>query len=177
MPFEFIETDLPPVKLIKPRKFSDERGYFLETFKQTDFVKNGIDYSFLQDNISYSTKGVLRGIHFQTGKHSQGKLVEVVAGRIFDVAVDLREDSVYYGKHAVFTLSSENHEMLWIPPGFGHAFQAIDNSLIHYKATSEYAPNAEQGIIWNDPDIGIDWPILPPILSEKDLEWGAFKNE
>ena len=169
MPFEFEPLDIPDLILVKPKVFGDERGFFMETYKASEFKKNGINYDFVQDNHSKSQKGVLRGLHYQLRPMEQGKLVRCVRGRIWDVAVDIRKGSPWYGKWVAVELSEENKLMLWIPPGFAHGFVALeDNTEVIYKVTKEYSPELERGIIWNDPDIGIDWPVKNPKLSERD---------
>ena len=173
MPFEFIKTEIPDVVLVKPRVFSDERGFFMETYKKSDFEKAGIETNFVQDNHSKSVKGVLRGLHFQKEPKAQGKLVRCLKGKIFDVAVDIRKNSPTFGKWVGYELSEENKYMLWIPEGFAHGFLTLeDNTEIFYKVSnSEYSPEHDAGIIWNDEDINIKWPIENIenlILSEKD---------
>jgi len=175
MPFEFIKTQIPDVILIKPKVFVDERGFFMETFKKSEFTKAGIDVLFVQDNHSKSVKGVLRGLHYQKEPYSQGKLLRCIKGKIFDVAVDIRKDSPTFGKWVGYELSEENKYMLWIPEGFAHGFLTLsDTAEIMYKVSgSEYAPQYDAGILWNDPNIGIQWPlaehgIQEPLLSEKD---------
>ncbi len=171
MPFEFIETEIKGVILIKPRVFGDSRGFFMETYKKSDFEKAGIDTDFVQDNHSKSTKGVLRGLHFQKEPFAQGKLVRCIRGKIFDVAVDIRKGSPTFGKWVGFELSDDNKLMLWIPKGFAHGFLTLsDEAEVIYKVSGgEYAPDYDAGIRWNDPDIGIKWPLDgEPILSEKD---------
>lgn len=170
MPFEFIRLEIPDVVLIKPKVFEDERGFFLESFKYSDFVKEGIGPNFLQDNHSRSKKGVLRGLHYQLNPKAQGKLVRCVRGRIWDVAVDIRRGSPYFGKWVAVELSEENKYMLWIPEGFAHGFVALEDADVLYKCTSEYDPALDRGIIWNDSDIGIPWPIENPLLSTKDAK-------
>jgi len=173
MPFEFERLEIPDVILVKPKVFKDSRGFFLETYKESDFVKAGITNKFVQDNHSMSVKGVLRGIHYQKKPAVQGKLVRCIKGAIFDVAVDIRKGSPTFGKWVVVILSEENHYMLWIPPGFAHGFLTLsDRAEVIYKVSdSEYSPEHDAGIIWNDPDIGIKWPLEEVgevILSEKD---------
>ena len=171
MPFEFIETEIKGVILIKPRVFGDSRGFFMETYKKSDFEKAGIDTDFVQDNHSKSIKGVLRGLHFQKEPFAQGKLVRCIRGKIFDVAVDIRKDSPTFGKWVGFELSEDNKLMLWIPKGFAHGFLTLsDEAEVIYKVSGgEYTPDYDAGIRWNDPDIGIKWPLDgEPILSEKD---------
>ena len=175
MTFMFKETSIKDVLLVESKIYHDDRGYFLETYKKSEF-ENYIDSEFKQDNYSFSRKGVIRGLHFQIGDTAQGKLVRVLNGRILDVAVDLRPESPSYRKHVAVILSSENHNALWIPPGLAHGFQALEDSLVQYKVTTEYAPGSEGGIIWNDPDLAIDWPMKDPILSEKDTKWPTMNE-
>lgn len=177
MPFEFKKLEIPDLILIIPKVYSDNRGFFLETFKYSDFKKNGIDKEFLQDNHSLSSKGVLRGLHYQLNPMAQGKLVRVVKGKVWDVAVDIRRNSHSYLKWVGVELSEENHKMFYIPPGFAHGFITLeDETHFLYKCTDEYSPDFESGIIWNDPDIGINWPITDPIVSEKDLVLPLLKD-
>lgn len=169
MPFNFHSLGIPGVRLITPRQFADNRGYFLESYKQTEFAENGIPESFMQDNISHSGRHVLRGLHFQSRPHMQGKLIMALQGEIFDVAADIRQDSKTFGQWLSVNLSSENHRMLYIPPGFAHGFCVLSShATVLYKCTREYAPNHEDGILWNDPTLGIQWPVREPVLSEKD---------
>ncbi|MGC8618781.1 MAG: dTDP-4-dehydrorhamnose 3,5-epimerase [Thermoplasmata archaeon] len=174
MSFNFTHMEIPDVILIEIKNFPDQRGFFEETFRQSDFSKHGIEMNFSQDNHSFSRKGVVRGLHFQMAPHEQGKLVYTVCGKIFDVAVDIRPASRTFGKHVSAELSDENHRMLWIPPGFAHGFMAIEDSHVIYKTTKEYAPGSDSGIIWNDGDIGIRWPAISPIVSENDLKLRSF---
>ena len=154
--------------VIEPTVFGDNRGYFVETYNQQDMHEAGLDMVFVQDNQSMSTKGVLRGLHFQK-KHPQGKLVRVIQGKVFDVAVDLRQDSPTYKQWVSVELSAENKKQLMIPRGFGHGFVTLTDEVeFLYKADNYYAPEADGGIRWNDPEIGVDWGIDNPILSEKD---------
>jgi len=168
---KFIQTDIPDVILIEPNVFADSRGFFMETFQKKDFAAAGIDRDFVQDNHSRSIRGTLRGIHYQVC-HPQGKLVRAVMGEIFDVAVDLRKSSPYFGKWVGQVLSAENKYQLWIPPGFGHGFYTLsDWAEVVYKATDFYSPADERSIVWNDPDIQISWPeqvMNQLILSPKD---------
>ena len=168
MPFEFVKLELKDVYLIKAKAFSDNRGYFAETYKSSDFKSMGINLDIKQDNQLFSVKGALRGLHFQKSPYSQGKLVRVVKGKIFDVGVDLRQNSQTYGKYVSAILSDENMQMLWIPEGFAHGFQAIEDSIVLYKTTSEYNKESESGVIWDDPDINVKWPEKPTEMSEKD---------
>jgi len=169
MPFKFTRLDIPEVVLIDPEVHLDERGFFMESYKYSEFAAFGIKEHFVQDNHSRSTKGVLRGLHYQGPPEAQGKLVRVVVGEIFDVAVDLREGSPTYRKWIGERLSAKNKRMLYIPPGFAHGFCVLSEvAEVIYKTTEEYAPEYDAGIRWNDPEIGIHWPIEHPILSAKD---------
>ena len=169
MPFEFEKLELDGLVLVKPRVFPDDRGFFVESYKKTDFAAAGIKEEFVQDNHSRSVKGVLRGLHFQRGAAAQGKLVRCTAGAILDVSVDIRKGSPSYGKWAAAELSAANAHMLYIPPGFAHGFLVLSETAeIMYKCTAEYNPAADAGISWNDPDIGVDWGIKNPVLSPKD---------
>tara|TARA_B100000614_G_scaffold261658_1_gene291909 strand:- start:832 stop:1359 length:528 start_codon:yes stop_codon:yes gene_type:complete len=157
------------VIMMTPKVFGDNRGFFMETFRQDDFEVNVGEYKFVQDNHSKSSKNILRGLHYQI-KQPQGKLVRVIHGKVFDVAVDLRKSSPTFGQWVGKTLSSENKEMFWVPPGFAHGFCVLsDTAEFVYKCTDYYAPEHERCIIWNDPQIGIDWPLDgEPVLSDKD---------
>ena len=170
MPFEFERQKIEEVILVKPKVFGDSRGFFMESYKKSDFFANGIDVEFNQDNHSKSTKGVLRGLHYQANPYGQAKLVRCSKGRIYDVAVDIRPDSKTFGQYVKVELSEENKYMLYIPVGFAHGFVALTDEVeLLYKASGEYAPQADRGIIWNDKDINIDWEIdFEPLLSEKD---------
>ena len=169
MSFTFTHLAIPDVILIEPRVFPDERGFFMESYKYSEFSAFGIKERFVQDNHSHSTKGVLRGLHYQKAPKAQGKLVRVVVGEIFDVGVDIRKGSPTYGKWVGEVLSAENKRMLYIPAGFAHGFCVLSKEAeVLYKTTEEYAPEYDAGIIWNDPKIGIQWPIEHPILSNKD---------
>jgi dTDP-4-dehydrorhamnose 3,5-epimerase len=163
-------TPLPGVLVVTPRVFGDARGFFLETFHQAKYAAHGITGPFVQDNWSHSAKGILRGLHFQN-PNAQGKLVQVVRGAVFDVAVDIRVGSPTFGKWFGLELSEGNKRQLWIPAGFAHGFCALsDDTDFMYKCTALYAPDCEQSIRWDDPAIGIDWPVKQPALSKKDLE-------
>lgn len=166
---QVIETKIPDVKIINPKVFGDQRGFFLETFEQKRYQeKLKINLTFVQDNHSRSQKNVLRGLHFQK-QNPQGKLVRVVRGEVFDVAVDIRKDSSTYGKWVGVLLSEENKSQLWIPPGLAHGFLVLsDIADFEYKCTNYYDPNSEGCLLWNDPTVNITWPISTPILSEKD---------
>ena len=171
MPFKFRELEIPGVILVESKIFSDGRGCFMEIFKHSDFYEFGIKEYFVQDNYSISSKGVLRGLHYQVGLHAQGKLVRCISGRIFDVAVDIRRDTTTFGNWVGVELNSETGNLLFIPPRFAHGFVVMsEKAEILYKCTKEYSSKDERGIIWNDSDIGIKWPIDEPILSKKDQE-------
>lgn len=171
MPFEFKKLKIPEVILISPRVFPDERGFFLETYKKTEFAKAGIKETFVQENYSFSKKNVLRGLHFQRSPKAQGKLVKCLRGKIFDVAVDIRKKSPTFLKWVSVELSQDNGAMLYVPKGFAHGFLVLSASAdVIYKCTAEYSPKHESGIIWNDPEINIIWPASNPLLSDKDGE-------
>lgn len=177
MPFTFKQLDLPDALLIEPKLFQDERGTFSETFKVDAFKEQGIDTHFLQDNYSNSQGKVLRGLHFQAHPRSQGKLISVIQGHIFDVIVDLRVGSPTFGKWISLDLSDKNRHMLWVPPGYAHGFCVLSNSAdIIYKCTDYYDPTSERGIRWDDPDLNIAWPVKNPILSSKDLENATLRE-
>ncbi len=163
--------------LIQPRVFFDERGYFFESYNKDIFNKLGVDEEFLQDNQSLSQKGALRGLHFQAPPFAQGKLVRVARGAVYDVIVDIRKNSPTYGQHYGVELSETNFTMLWIPVGFAHGFSTLaDNTLFQYKCTQVYNKASEGGVIWNDPEIAINWQVNDPILSEKDLQLPELKD-
>ena len=170
MPFEFEKQKIEEVILVKPKVFGDNRGFFLESYKKSDFFENEINVDFNQDNHSKSTKGVLRGLHYQANPYGQAKLVRCTKGCIYDVAVDIRPNSKTFGQYVKVELSENNKHMLYIPIGFAHGFVALTDEVeILYKASGEYTPQADRGIIWNDEDINIDWNIdFEPLLSEKD---------
>jgi len=177
LPFLFKNLDIPEVILIEPKVFPDERGFFLESYKSSDFFNAGITENFVQDNHSKSKYGVLRGLHFQKNPKAQGKLVRCISGKIFDVAVDLRKNSPNYGKWVGEILSEENKKMLYIPKGFAHGFCVLSSDAeIIYKCTEEYFPEYDAGIMWNDKSIGIDWPITHPLISEKDYKLPTLKD-
>jgi dTDP-4-dehydrorhamnose 3,5-epimerase len=169
MPFEFKTLEIDGLMLIRPQIFGDDRGFFLELYKHTDFVQGGVKEHLVQDNYSKSSKGVLRGLHYQKSPKAQGKLVMCLKGKIYDVAVDIRKGSSQYGKWVGAELSEENRLMFYVPPGFAHGFQVLsDTAEVMYKCTNEYSPVDDRGIIWNDPDINISWPLKDPVLSGKD---------
>lgn len=176
---KFIPTEIPDVILIEPKIFADDRGYFMETFKEPLFQQNGIAEKFVQDNMSSSTQGTLRGLHYQLDPHGQGKLVRVLKGAVYDVAVDIRRGSPTFGRWVGVELSEANKLSMWIPAGFAHGFYVLSTTAeFTYKCTDVYTPAAERGIIWNDPDIGIVWPVSGNdlILSEKDKKNPPLKN-
>ena len=179
MAFTFEKTKLPGVIIIQPQVFGDNRGYFMETYKKGQFVEAGIDKEFVQDNESSSTKGVLRGLHFQKN-HTQGKLVRVTHGDVFDVAVDVRPGSDTYGQWVGTILSSEKKNMFYIPEGFAHGFLVLsDTAEFVYKCSDFYHPGDEGGIIYNDPEIGVEWPIeagMELIFSNRDTKWGGLSD-
>lgn len=175
--FTFVETKIKGVYIIDVKTYGDHRGYFMETYKESEFRKAGLDYTFVQDNQSSSRKGVLRGLHFQK-TYPQAKLVRVLRGEVFDVAVDLRKDSETYGQWVGVLLSEENHRQFMIPRGFAHGFVVVsDHAEFAYKCDEFYHPEDEGGILWNDPDIGIEWPeVGNVILSEKDKKNQPLAN-
>ena len=163
-----IETDLPGVLILEPRVFGDDRGFFMETWNGRRYEELGIPNTFVQDNLSFSARGVLRGLHFQNPQ-AQGKLVSVLRGEVFDVAVDIRVGSPTFGRWTGVTLSAENKRQFWVPPDFAHGFVVTsEDALFSYKCTDYYAPEHDGSVLWNDPDIGIDWPTDVPTLSDKD---------
>ena len=165
---EVIETNLPGVLVIEPKVFGDERGFFMETWNEARYKEAGLPHEFVQDNLSFSQHGVLRGLHFQN-PNQQGKLVYVLMGEVFDVAVDIRVGSPHFGEWTGTTLSAENKRQLYVPEGFAHGFLVTgDSALFVYKCTDHYNGQAEASVLWNDPDVGIEWPTGQPTLSEKD---------
>lgn len=174
---EYTELEIPDVVLIEPKVFGDHRGFFMETFRDDEFNEKVQNVRFVQDNHSMSGKGILRGLHYQI-KRPQGKLVRVIEGEVFDVAVDLRKSSLYFGQWVGVTLSAENKKMLWIPPGFAHGFYVLsDTAQFIYKCTDYYAPEFERCMLWSDETIGIQWPVTSaPVLSEKDKNGALFKD-
>lgn len=176
---KFSPTEIADVLVIEPKFFSDDRGFFMESYQQERYREAGIQPRFIQDNHSGSKKGVLRGLHYQI-KHPQGKLVRVVKGEVYDVAVDLRQSSPTFAQYVGEVLSEENRKQLWVPPGFAHGFYVLSEwAEFIYKVTDVYAPNWERTILWNDPDLGIDWPIMKDvgvIVSEKDAQGLRFRD-
>ena len=174
---EIISTGLNGLFIVQPKIFEDNRGYFFESYNEAEFKKNGIYEQFIQDNQSLSQKGVLRGLHFQTPPHAQGKLVRVIKGAVLDVAVDIRKESPTYGKHFDIILNEKNKTMLWIPVGFAHGFLTLeDNTIFSYKCTNFYNKLSEDSILWDDKDININWNIESPSLSDKDKNGKSFRN-
>jgi len=170
------ETELPGVLLLEPKRFGDDRGFFMELFHAKRYSEAGIPGPFVQDNFSRSAKGILRGLHFQQ-PHAQGKLVQVFAGTVYDVAVDIRRGSPTFGKWVGVELSADNRRQLWVPAGFAHGFCVLSESAdFHYKCTELYSPASEHGIAWNDPDLGIPWPVKSPLLSPKDSAAPRLKD-
>jgi dTDP-4-dehydrorhamnose 3,5-epimerase len=172
MSFIFKKLKITGVILIEPKFFPDKRGFFMETYKQSAFAESGIREKFVQENHSHSRQNVLRGLHYQTAPRAQAKLVRCVSGRIFDVAVDIRKNSPTYGKWVSAVLSDKNKKEILIPEGFAHGFCVLSKwAEIIYKTSKEYSPKHEKGIIWNDPNINIKWPVKKPLVSEKDSQW------
>lgn len=168
MPFSFHNSGVGEILIIEPRLFPDDRGFFFEAYKYSDFSAQGIP-AFVQDNQSHSRKGILRGLHFQAPPFSQGKLVRVVAGEVIDVGVDLRQSSATYGKSVAVRLSAENKRMLYLPPWCAHGFEVLsDEAEVIYKVTTEYNKDAERGLLWSDSALGIDWPDTQPLLTQRD---------
>lgn len=171
MPFKFSNTPIAGLLIVEPAVFKDERGFFLESYKESDFKSNGIDVVFKQDNHSVSKKNVLRGLHFQLSPAGQGKLVRVIKGSVWDVAVDIRRSSNTFLKWHAVELSADNGAMLWIPEGFAHGFVSLsDDTHLVYKCTEEYNPRLDSGIKWDDSEINIRWPINNPLVSDKDAQ-------
>ena len=171
------ETPIEGLLIIQPDVYFDERGYFLETYNKEKWKELGINFDFLQDNQSQSSKGVLRGLHFQNPPYAQGKLVSVIAGAVIDIAVDLRRKSKTYGSYFALELSEQNKTIFWIPPGFAHGFVSLqDNTIFSYKCTQVYNKHSEASIRWDDPDLAIDLKIQNPIISEKDRNAPFFKE-
>lgn len=174
---EVIETSLKGVVVLVPKVFEDARGYFFESYNENLFRQAGLNLKFVQDNQSLSQKGVLRGLHFQNDPWAQGKLVRVITGAVFDVAVDIRRNSPTYGKWFGTELTEKNKHMMYIPEGFAHGFVTLqDNTVFSYKCTNFYNKASEGCLLWNDPDIGINWNVENPLLSEKDLEGKRLKD-
>lgn len=174
---EITKTNLEGLLILKPKVFADERGYFFESFNRQNFNDAKINFQFLQDNISKSIKGTIRGLHYQIGDKAQGKLCFVLYGKVLDVAVDIRFGSPTFGKYFSCELSEENHQQLWIPPGFAHGFSVLSDEVVFaYKCTANYSKDHERSIIFNDPELNIDWKVENPIVSKKDLSAKFFKD-
>lgn len=177
MPFKFTRLAIPDVILVEAQAFSDERGFFMESFKESAFNANGVKAKFVQDNYSHSIKGVTRGLHYQKNPKAQAKLMMVLQGEIFDVAVDIRKGSPTYGRWVGEILSDKNHKLLYAPEGFAHGFCVLsDQADVLYKVSSEYSPEHERGILWNDPAIAIKWPTDKPLVIKKDLQLPTLEN-
>ncbi|GHV23927.1 dTDP-4-dehydrorhamnose 3,5-epimerase [Planctomycetales bacterium] len=175
----FTQTAIADVFILEPRVFPDRRGYFFESYNRAEWAKNGLNYDFVQDNQSRSAYGAIRGLHFQRGEHAQAKLVRVLAGKVLDVAVDLRPASPTFGKHLAVELSAENHRQLLIPRGFAHGFSVLSaDAIFIYKCDNFYCQAAEGGLLYNDPALGIDWqiPLDRAVLSDKDLQNPPLKE-
>jgi dTDP-4-dehydrorhamnose 3,5-epimerase len=171
-----LKTELPGVLILEPKRFGDDRGFFMEMFHAKRYAEAGIPGPFVQDNFSRSAKGILRGLHFQE-PNAQGKLVQVLTGAVYDVAVDVRRGSPTFGKFVGVELSADNRRQLWVPAGFAHGFCVLSESAdFHYKCTDVYTPASERGIAWNDPDLGIPWPVTSPLLSPKDAAAPRLKD-
>ena len=173
-----IDTKLAEVKIIEPKVFKDNRGFFMESFSQQKFAESGLNFDFIQDNHSLSEdKYVIRGLHYQQNPMAQTKLVRVITGAIYDVAVDIRRDSCTFGEWVGVTLSADNHQMLLVPQGFAHGFCTLtENTHVQYKVDAYYSAQDDRGILWNDPDLAIAWPTLDPVLSEKDAKQPLLKD-
>src|SRR5690554_1674327 len=173
---EIRETPIKDVFEIYPTVYNDARGYFLETYKKDVFEQHGLPTDWMQDNQSFSMAGILRGLHFQQGEYAQAKLARVILGKVWDVCVDLRKDSPTFGKYHGVMLDSVRHNMLYIPKGFAHGFAVLEDAVFSYKCSNLYHRESEGGIIWDDPELGIDWKVANPILSEKDQLWPRIKE-
>ena len=174
---EIIKTPIEGLLVINPLIFGDNRGYFFESWSEESFAKNGLDLDFVQDNQSLSSKGVLRGLHFQNPPFAQGKLVRVIKGAVLDVVLDIRKESTTYGQHFSIELNEENKTIFWIPPGFAHGFVTLeDDTIFTYKCTGVYNSASEEALLWSDKDLNIDWGAIEALVSDKDLVAGSFKN-
>lgn len=177
MPFTFVPTGIAGVVIAEPRLFIDDRGFFMETFKRSEFEAAGVDAPLVQENHSRSARGTLRGLHYQRPPKAQGKLVRVIAGEIYDVAVDIRDGSPTFGEWVGVTLSAENRRLLYVPPGCAHGFCVVSDAAdVIYKTTEEYAPELEYGLAWDDPALAIPWPVATPILSARDRRWPPLRG-
>jgi len=177
MPFRFTPTDISGVIVIDPPVFPDDRGFFMESYKRSEFAAGGINETFVQCNQSKSARGILRGLHYQKNPKAQAKLVRALSGEIYDVAVDLRKGSSTYGKWTTVILSAENKKMLFVPVGFAHGLcvTSADAEML-YMTTQEYAPDLEAGVLWDDPDLAIEWPVANPVLSARDRAWPRLRD-
>jgi dTDP-4-dehydrorhamnose 3,5-epimerase len=174
---EIFSLQIPDIKVIHPRIFKDERGYFFESYSRENLSAQGIEADFVQDNQSFSIKNVLRGLHFQNPPYAQGKLVRVIKGAVLDVAVDIRKNSPYYGKWVSQVISAENNLMMWIPQGFAHGFLTLeDENIFYYKCTNYYNSNSEGILLWNDATLAIDWGVSSPVVSNRDSQARCFKD-
>ena len=174
---KIIKTKLDGVLIIEPDVFPDGRGYFFESYSKIKFKDSGLDFNFIQDNISKSKRGTIRGLHYQIGEFAQGKLCQVMQGKVLDVAVDIRFGSPTFGEYVTTELSEENHKQFWIPAGFAHGFSVLsDETIFHYKCTNYYSKKDERSILFNDPDLNIDWQVDNIEVSEKDLRGVRFKD-
>jgi len=173
---EFKFSHIEGLVEIFPKIFTDERGYFLESYNATAFAKQGLDLTFVQDNHSFSHKGVMRGLHLQKKPFEQGKLIRVISGKVIDVVVDIRKNSKTFGQTASFILDDKKHNMLYVPEGFAHGFATFEDSIFVYKCTKGYSKEAESGILWNDPQLNIDWQVENPLVSDKDKMLPTFEE-
>jgi dTDP-4-dehydrorhamnose 3,5-epimerase len=174
---KILKTELEDVLIIEPDFFPDSRGFFFESYNKKKYEDAGMNFEFVQDNISKSNKGTVRGLHYQVGEFAQGKLCQVLTGSVMDVAVDIRSGSPTYGKHVAVELTGANHKQIWIPPGFAHGFSVLeDDTIFSYKCTAFYSKIDERAILYNDAELNIDWKIKEPIVSEKDLEAKKFSE-
>jgi len=174
---KIIKTEIPDILIIKPDVYGDRRGYFLESFNTARFSEYNIETGFVQDNISKSLKGTIRGLHYQIREKAQGKLCHVITGKVLDIALDIRFGSPTFGKYFALELSEENHSQIWIPPGFAHGFSVLsDEAIFLYKCTDVYSREHERTILYNDPQLKIDWKVENPVLSEKDLKGKTLKE-
>jgi dTDP-4-dehydrorhamnose 3,5-epimerase len=177
MPFTFHSTQLPGVVIVEPKVFADDRGFFIETYKRSDFAAGGIDVDFVQENHSKSVRGTLRGLHFQRAPKAQAKLVRAIEGEVFDVVVDIRKGSPTFGRWEAVELSAENRRSVYVPAGYAHGFCVTSaEAQVVYKTSAEYAPELEGGVRWDDPALAIPWPIAAPILSPRDGRWPTLAD-
>ena len=177
MKYDFKRLSIPDLILVSPKIYGDERGFFYELYKESVFIENGVTTKFVQDNISFSKQNVIRGLHYQSNPKAQAKLVSVITGEIFDVAVDIRKDSATFGKWVGETLSENNRKSLFIPEGFAHGFCVTsDTATVIYKVSNEYSPENERGIIWNDSTISINWPVENPTVTERDAKFPPLNS-